>query len=449
MVRTTVLRLAAVSLLAALLLTTLVTVGVWRIGEAEGERTAQRVSAQVAAAVLVPLAERDFTDPERWDRAALLADIAPFLDSGMVDRIKVWSVRGDEARVVFSDEPRVESLSRPFDARLAGRLDAGESVVVPVASAPDTLRAVLTGFRDAAGNPARLEVYVPVDVAGTVRYAMVVLLPLALLGVLVLALGMLPLAVALGRRIDRDRREREDALHYGLAAAELARRELAHELHDDVIPGLAGAGLLLDAAAGAASSRSAELVASARARIRDDIRRLRALLSGLTPPSAESPDAFARLVEGLRGSGPRLELAVEPELRVGPETLALLHRAAGELLRNAVAHSGATVVRVDVAGDGPGVRVAVTDDGAGFDPAAPARPGHIGLLLVRRAVEDAGGTLAVRSGPEGTTVEVGVPAGEAAVVAASRARRARLRGTAAGGTGAVGARRRADEPAGL
>lgn len=419
MVRATLLRLAAVSVLAAAVLSALVAVGVWRIGEAEGERTAQRVSTQVAAAVLVPLAERDFTDPTRIDRAGLRADLAPFLDSGMIYRIKVWTVLGDEALVVYSDEQRNESLSRPFDRELARRLDAGEVVVFPVpddaahrheAANADGLREVFIGFRDAAGNPARLEVYVPVDVAGTVRYAMVVLLPLALFGVALLATAMLPLAVALGRRIDRDRREREDALHYGLAAAELARRELAHELHDGVIPGLASAGLLLDAAAGVPPPRSAELVADARGRIRDDIRQLRALLSELTSSYARPPEAFGRLVDGMQGAGPRVHLDVAEDLDIGPDTVTLLHRVTGELLRNAVTHSGASHVRVRIEAGSGLVHAEVTDDGSGFDPAAPARQGHIGLLLVRRAVEDAGGTLAVRSGPDGTQVRIGLPA---------------------------------------
>ncbi|MCO1654578.1 sensor histidine kinase [Pseudonocardia humida] len=422
MVRTTLRRLAAVTVLAALLLGGLVALGVRLIGEAEGERTAQRVSTQVAAAVLVRLAEHDFTDVTPADRAALVADLAPFVDSGMVFRIKVWRVEGDRVRVVFSDEERIESALRPFDAELARRLDAGEAVVLPVpddaehrfeSARADDLREVFIGFRDAAGEPARFEIYVPVDVEGTVGHAMGVLLPLALAGVLLLALTMLPLAVAIARRVDRDRRERQDALHYGLAAAELARRDLAHELHDDVIPHLAGAGLLLDTAATAEPARAGELVADARARIRDNVRRLRALLADLAPPAldpASAPDELARLVAGLAGDGPRIALDVADDLRLGPAAAALVHRATGELLRNALAHSGATAVRV-VVGPEPGglVRVTVTDDGRGFDPAAPSRPGHIGLLLVRRAVAEAGGRLSVRSGP-GTTVDLLVPA---------------------------------------
>ena len=46
------------------------------------------------------------------------------------------------------------------------------------------------------------------------------------------------------------------------------------------------------------------------------------------------------------------------------------------------------------------VRLALTDDGQGFDPAALGerqRRGHMGLLLVEQRVQDAGGTLQVTS----------------------------------------------------
>ncbi|WP_214401069.1 sensor histidine kinase [Pseudonocardia lacus] len=422
MVPTTLRRLAGLTVLAAVLLCGLVALGVRLIGEAEGERTAHRVSTQVAAAVLVRLAEYDFTGFGPADRAELATDLAPFVDSGMVFRIKVWSVEGDRVRIVFSDEQRIESQLRPFDPQLGARLDAGETVVLPVpddaehrfeSDRADDLREVYIGFRDAAGAPARFEIYVPVDVTSTVRHAMGVLLPLALAGVLLLGCAMLPLAVVVARRIDRDRRERQDALHYGLAAAELARRDLARKLHDDVIPDLAGAGLLLDTAATSTPSRAGELVATVRARIHDSARQLRALLSDLAPPAIEPatvPQAFARLIAGLAGDGPRSTLDVADDLRLGPDAAVLLHRATGELLRNALIHSGATAIRVAIAPeDGDRVRVTVTDDGRGFDPTTPSRPGHIGLLLVRRAVEDAGGTMTVHSGP-GTSVDLVVPA---------------------------------------
>ncbi|OZM79936.1 sensor histidine kinase [Pseudonocardia sp. MH-G8] len=408
-VRTTVLRLTGLALLAAVLLSGLVALGIRWIGEADGERTAERASSQVAASVLDQLARRDFTEGANLNRQALLADLEPFLQSGMVYRVKVWSVTEHHAQIAFSDESRVESAVRPFDPHLARRLDAGEAVVesVPndnehrfeIARAGD-LREVFIGFRDAAGTPARLEVYVSVDVDTTVRHATTVLLPLTVVGVLAVALALFPLAVGVARRIDRDRRERDDALHYGFAAAELARRDVAHKLHDHVIPDLASAGLLLDIAADVPPPRAKELVSDARARIGADVHRLRGLLSELTPPMLDPAGvrtAFVGLVAGLANSGCRITLEMADDPHLEAEVASLLHRAAGELLRNAVTHSGASHVHLAIRRDGDRVHAVVADNGRGFNPAAPAESGHIGLLLVRRAVADAGGTFTISS----------------------------------------------------
>ncbi|MBW0115043.1 sensor histidine kinase [Pseudonocardia abyssalis] len=411
-VRTTVLRHTALIIVVALVLSALVTLGVWLVAQAEARRTAERVATQVAAAVLVPLTARDYAQP--LDRADLLRDVDPFLRSGVVHRVKVWRVDGDQVEIVFSDESRIESARRHADPGLGRRLGAGETAVFPVPDDPEhrfeiaqagELLEVFIGFRDAGGHPARLEIYVPVDIAGTTRAAVAVMLPIALGGLLLLGSGMLALSVALARRIDRDRRERADTLHYGLAASELARRDLARWLHDDVIPDLAGAGLLLDTAAG---SGSGELVGRARTMIGEDVRRMRALLTEFLPDQVTG-ETFAASVRALAAGA---DLRVDAMPVVGDDAATLLHRVARELLHNAGEHAGASRVLVRLGADGAGaVRLEVVDDGRGFDPGRPPPPGHVGLLLVRRVVEEAGGTVIVTSAPgAGTAVSVAVPA---------------------------------------
>jgi len=77
-------------------------------------------------------------------------------------------------------------------------------------------------------------------------------------------------------------------------------------------------------------------------------------------------------------------------------------------------HSGASAVSVSLRpGDG-GLLLAVRDDGAGFDPAAPRGRRSLGLASMRERVELVGGKLRVDSVPgEGTTISAWVPAGEA------------------------------------
>jgi signal transduction histidine kinase len=56
------------------------------------------------------------------------------------------------------------------------------------------------------------------------------------------------------------------------------------------------------------------------------------------------------------------------------------------------------------------VRLAIVDDGCGFDPAAERRPDSIGLIAIRERVEALGGELVITSAPgTGATVEVLLP----------------------------------------
>ncbi|MGH3431961.1 MAG: sensor histidine kinase, partial [Thermocrispum sp.] len=68
-------------------------------------------------------------------------------------------------------------------------------------------------------------------------------------------------------------------------------------------------------------------------------------------------------------------------------------------------------VRVELTPTAGGVRLRVSDDGAGFDPRRVERDtGGFGLRGMRERVAQVGGTLTVQSEPgAGTTVQVEVP----------------------------------------
>ncbi|GIV01005.1 MAG: hypothetical protein KatS3mg014_2620 [Actinomycetota bacterium] len=90
----------------------------------------------------------------------------------------------------------------------------------------------------------------------------------------------------------------------------------------------------------------------------------------------------------------------------------MLYRVTREALVNAAKHARASRVRVVIESVDPCVRVAVEDDGDGFDPSAVVRPrrGHLGLASLRERVRLLGGRLEIRSAPgRGTTVESVVP----------------------------------------
>jgi nitrate/nitrite-specific signal transduction histidine kinase len=90
----------------------------------------------------------------------------------------------------------------------------------------------------------------------------------------------------------------------------------------------------------------------------------------------------------------------------------VLYRIAQEALHNVVKHAGAKTVRLVLGRIDSTVRLAVMDDGTGFDATA-IPPGHLGLAGMRARAEKIGGRLTVdsRSG-QGTTIEAVVPAAE-------------------------------------
>lgn len=422
-VRRALVRHALLTGAVAVVLCGVMVAGIWMIAQNEAVRIAQQVSTQVAGTMTVSLSARDYRQSQPARHNEMVRELAPFLQSGMVARVKVWRVEGGSARIVFSDEARYEGEVRTFRPALAARLDAGEAVAEAV---PDDdehrfeiadsrrLVEVYIGFTDAVKSPMRLEVYIPVDVASISSHAMAVLLPFMLAGLLALGLLTIPLTVALARRMERDRRERHEALRYGLAASERERRELAQQLHDGVIQDLAGTGLLLDAIRG--SGADGTLLDRAHRLVENDVRLLRSIATELLPPAVDGDDLQSALVEladrlGPDG-GPVIEVDVRSSGRLDPATVTLLHQVARELLRNAVRHGMAT--RIDVrlrpAPDRSGVELTVSDDGVGFDPDRPPVTGHLGLQLVQRAVADAGGTITLVSEPgAGTAVTAAFP----------------------------------------
>jgi len=109
-----------------------------------------------------------------------------------------------------------------------------------------------------------------------------------------------------------------------------------------------------------------------------------------------------------------LEVVVEagecPDL--AEEVRVTLFRAVRELLFNVVKHAQVRSARVLLEHDGDaGVRIVVSDEGAGFDPAAvrarEGTAGSFGLFSVRERLEYLGGHLEVRSAPgRGTSIAV-------------------------------------------
>jgi signal transduction histidine kinase len=196
------------------------------------------------------------------------------------------------------------------------------------------------------------------------------------------------------------------------------RARLARELHDAVsqklfsIRAKARAASVLAARDPARAAAEMDSVATLSGEAHAE---LRAVISGLAPPDlgehglAESLRRYAALAGRAHGIPVRFCAADIPALGAGPDAAA--YRIAQEALHNALRHSGAEKIDITLYRTARVVILAVTDDGHGFSPDAPA-PG-LGLASMRERAAAAGATLTISSAPgSGTTVTLAIPAGQ-------------------------------------
>lgn len=159
-----------------------------------------------------------------------------------------------------------------------------------------------------------------------------------------------------------------------------------------------------------------ELQAIADAQVEN--RKLRSLITELRPPALDEMgvsvaiEALADQVESPAVEvQTRIELAFERgevHARRDGELETAVYRIVQEALANAIAHAGASRVVIEVTDEGGAVRVAVHDDGRGFDPGAASR--GFGFKRIRERVELLGGSLEIDSRPgQGTEVRAAIP----------------------------------------
>jgi signal transduction histidine kinase len=125
---------------------------------------------------------------------------------------------------------------------------------------------------------------------------------------------------------------------------------------------------------------------------------------GLAPTLRKHADVLRRV------HGRDIAVTADVERRLPPELEKGLLRIAQEALANALKHSGAAHVGVELRTWDSRLRLTVADDGAGFDPEeAATRSRRLGLVSMRERAEAVGGRLAIDSRPgQGTRVSVEV-----------------------------------------
>lgn len=219
---------------------------------------------------------------------------------------------------------------------------------------------------------------------------------------------------------EHGRRRRSEAAAHGLSrrligAQEEERARLARELHDDVTQRLAV--LAIDIARDEARSTRSE-GRSAMHSVKEGLIRLSEDVHALSYRLHPSILNDLGLVEALRSecesfSQHSTQLKFDathiPE-KLPHETALCLFRVAQEALRNAFRHAGADRTEVELQRANGGLRLAVHDNGTGFNVSGPRLKMSLGLASMRHRVESLGGRLDIVSSPgHGTTISAWVP----------------------------------------
>jgi signal transduction histidine kinase len=224
------------------------------------------------------------------------------------------------------------------------------------------------------------------------------------------------------------RRSRELADANEAMAVMKERQRIARELHDSLAQSLGylhlGLGTLerriTDGQVAQAHAELAELRQAAR----DAYEEARQAIFGLRSMVSRSLGLIPTLTEYLhdwsRRAGIAVDLKVDAEesMTLPPVVEVQLIRIIQEALANVRRHAGARHVLVSIERDREFARVAIRDDGVGFDTPAIAEAGRdrFGMEMMRERAEGVGGKLTFSSSAgRGTTVELQLPLDERGV----------------------------------
>jgi signal transduction histidine kinase len=214
-------------------------------------------------------------------------------------------------------------------------------------------------------------------------------------------------------QLEATRAELAAAQHEAGRLAE--RQRLAADIHDTLAQGFTSILMLIQAAQadldGSHPQAARQLEIAART-ARENLTEARELVDDLAPAQLVGgtlPGALSRLARSPGADGMEASFGLSGTPRPLPmATEVVLLRVCQEALANVRKHAVASSARVQLDYGADGIRLEVSDDGTGFDPAGVS--GGYGLRGMRARVSEAGGTLTVDAAPgTGTRVAAMVP----------------------------------------
>ena len=389
-------------------------------GAQAATRSFERLAAVVAGSVVAPQWTASMPPGSPEAEGALDRAVGPLLLAGPVVGI---SVRDSEGLVLWSTMPGARGTTHALSAAERQALADGSVVSDSGERATTGGRADLltasVGIRGGDSRPLLVELSERQDdmelrALSLWRH----FAPAALGALLVLELVQIPLAAHLARRVRKCQEDEAVLLESAVDAADIERRRVAGEVHDNIVPGLTGLAYELDAARLRDNDMedNAALLGRTADRLRRSIADLRTLsvqLNHSRLSEAGLEPALAELADRIRASGTEVNLRIPKLEALPPRTAEVLYRCARETLRNVTTHSEAEQVDISIVTDRDAVTMTVDDDGRGFDHerfAASEKAGHLGLRALGVLAADAGGSLTTFSAPgQGTRVVVHIP----------------------------------------
>ena len=197
-----------------------------------------------------------------------------------------------------------------------------------------------------------------------------------------------------------------------IAAAVEERQRLARELHDAVSQVLFASTVSAEAAIrswernpDSAKALLEQVVSLNRAAMSE----MRTLLLELRPESLEKTSLSQLLTQLIESAKGRQEIAASftcegTESTAPKDVVMTFYRVAQESINNILRHSNATRFTIDLRYDAKSIRLAIRDNGRGFDFAAPS-PG-LGLGSMRERAELINAPLTITSQSDGTSIEL-------------------------------------------
>ena len=426
--RDTVLQVVVIGIVLSALVALVGAFIIKRLAEQQAVHDVAEQTDVLAQSVVQPALTDAMPDEPRTATRILRPVIAPSLTDALLVRVKLWSPSG---AIVYSDEPRLIGQTFPLDDEARDALQSPQTIA-------DISNVERPENRFERGQGKLLEVYRPVWtpdgqpllLEAYFRYSAVDSRSSGLwrgfAGILISAIAALlilivPLVAFLLNRTKRAHEQREAIAERALAASDEERRRIGSSLHDGAVQELAAASFDLagraQQAAAVGDSEHAAVLTAAAATVRGTVGGLRSLLVEIYPSNVGAA-GLASALRGLASSlaGRQVDVIYDIDEAVAatlpPAAQEEMFRVAQECLRNVAKHSAArqVVIRLQARPNGWS-RMEIVDDGTGFDAAADAAEGHLGLELIGDAARRCRAELAIASRPgQGTRVRMDVPA---------------------------------------